>query len=46
MAIYLENFYYTQNLQKLAHNKDIKPRSYILSDKICLNKKYIKTKQR
>ena len=40
-----ENLYYTQKLQKQANNKDVKPRSYAPSDKVWLNRKYIKTKQ-
>ena len=28
-----------------AHNKGVKPSSYALSDKVCLNSKYIKTKR-
>ena len=40
-----ENFHYTQELEKRDYTKGIKPRNYILSDKIWLNSKYIKTKQ-
>ena len=39
-----ENLYYVLNLQKQAHNKRVKPRSYISNDKVWLNSKYIKTK--
>lgn len=44
MIIYQENLYHTQKLQKRAYNKYVKPRSYVASNKICLNTKYIKTK--
>ena len=40
-----KNLYHTQELQKRAHNKGVKPSSYALSDKVWLNSKYIKTKQ-
>ena len=40
-----ENLYHAQKLQKQAHNKRVKPRSYALSKKIWLNSKYIKTKR-
>ena len=45
MIVCRKNFYYTQKLQKWAYDKGVKPRSYIPSDKIWLNSKYIKTKQ-
>lgn len=45
MFIYCENLYHGQELQKKSQNKYIKPRSYVLGDKVCLNNKYIKTKQ-
>ena len=45
MTICWENFHHAQELQKQAHNKDVKPRSYVPSDKVWLNSKYIKTKQ-
>ena len=32
-------------MQKRAHNKEIKPRSYALGKKVWLNSKYIKTKR-
>ena len=44
MLICCEILYYVQKLQKQAHNKGTKPKSYIFGDKICLNSKYIKTK--
>ena len=40
-----KNLYHAQELQKQAHNKSVKPRSYASSDKVWLNSKYIKTKQ-
>ena len=40
-----ENLYYAQELQKRAHTKGVKPRSYAPSDKVWLNSKYIKTKR-
>ena len=40
-----ENLHHAQELQKRAHNKGVKPRSYAPSDKVWLNSKYIKTKQ-
>ncbi len=40
-----ENFHHTQELQKWAHNKVVKPKSYTSSDKVWLNSKYIITKQ-
>ena len=45
MAVCRDNLQHTQDLQKRAHNKDTKPRSYALGDKVWLNSKYIKTKQ-
>ena len=45
MIVCRENLYYTQELEKQAHNKGIKPRSYTSNDKVWLNSKYIKTKQ-
>ena len=45
MTICRENLYHAQELQKQAHNKSVKPKSYASSDKVWLNSKYIKTKQ-
>ena len=45
MIICRENLYNAQEIQKQANDKGVKPRSYILSDKVYLNSKYIKTKQ-
>ena len=44
MTICQENLYHTQELQKQAHDKSVKPRSYGPGDNIWLNSKYIKTK--
>ena len=46
MSIYRKNLFHTQKLQKLTHNKSVKPQSYAFSDKVWLNNKYIKTKQK
>ena len=40
-----ENLHHTQELQKRAHNKGVKPRTYVSSDQVWLNSKYIKTKR-
>ena len=45
MIVCQENLYYAQELQKRAHNKGVKSRSYAFGDKIWLNSKYIKTKR-
>ena len=34
MTIYQKNLYHAQKLQKQAHNKGVKPRSYAPDDKI------------
>lgn len=34
MIDYRKNFYYAQKLQKLGHNKNVKPKSYIFSNKV------------
>ena len=39
-----KNLQQAQNLQKRAHDKSTKPKSYVLGDKVWLNSKYIKTK--
>ena len=44
LIVFRENLHHTQELQKQAHNKGVKPRSYAPSDKVWLNSKYIKTK--
>ena len=40
-----KNLYHAQELQKQAHDKGVKLKSYAPEDKIWLNSKYIKTKQ-
>ena len=45
MTVCRENFYHSQELQKQGHNKDTKPRSYVLGNKVWLNNKHLKTKQ-
>ena len=40
-----KNPHHAQKLQKQAHDKSVKPRSYASNNKIWLNNKYIKTKQ-
>lgn len=34
MTVYRENIYYAQELLKQAHDKAVKPRSYVPSDKV------------
>ena len=45
MTVCRKTLHHAQELQKQAHDKGVKPRSYTLSDKVWLNSKYIKTKQ-
>ena len=45
MTICQEHFHHTQELQKQAHDKVVKPRRYAPDDKVWLNSKYIKTKR-
>ena len=45
IAAYRENLQHAQELQKQAHNKGTKPRSYASNKKVWLNSKYIKTKR-
>ena len=45
MVICRENLYHAQELQKRAHDKGVKPRSYAPGEKVWLNSKYIKTKR-
>ena len=44
MTVCHENLHHAQELQKQAHDKGVKPRSYAFSNKVWLNSKYIKTK--
>ncbi len=41
-----QNFLYVQKLQKKAHDKGVKSGSYAPSEKVWLNRKYIKTKRK
>ena len=45
MIVCRENLHHAQELQKRAHNKGVKPRSYAPGKKVWLNSKYIKTKR-
>ena len=45
MIVYRKNLYHAQELQKQAHDKGLKPRSYAPGRKVWLNSKYIKTKR-
>ena len=45
MIVYQENLHHAQELQKQAHNKGVKPRSYAPNEKVWLNSKYIKIKR-
>ena len=45
MDICQQNLLHAQELQKRAHDKGVKPRSYAPGEKVWLNSKYIKTKQ-
>ena len=44
MSVCWDNLYHAQELQKQAHDQGVKPKSYASSNKVWLNKKYIKTK--
>ena len=43
--IYQQNLLHAQELKKRVHDKDVKPQSYALGEKVWLNSKYDKTKQ-
>ena len=45
MTICRENLHHAQELQNWVHDKSVMPWSYAPGNKICLNSKYIKTKQ-
>ena len=45
MVVCHENLYHAQELQKQAHDKGVKPRSYAPGKRIWLNSKYIQTKR-
>ena len=42
MTVCQENLHHAQKLQKRAHDKGVKPWSYISGNKVWLNNKYIK----
>ena len=44
MIVCQKNLNHTQELQKQAHDKGVKPRGYAPGEKVWLNSKYIKTK--
>ena len=46
MIVCQENLHHAQELQKRAHDKGVKPQSYVPGEKIWLNSKYIKTKRK
>ena len=45
MAVCQQNLHHAQELQKRAHDKGVKPRSYALGDKVWLSSKHLKTKR-
>ena len=45
MVVCQQNLHHAQKLQKRAHNKGVKPRSYAPSDKVWLSSKYLRTKR-
>ena len=45
MAICQQNLHHAQELQKQAHDKGIKPQSYVPGDKVWLSSKHLKIKQ-
>ena len=45
MTVCQQNLYYAQELQKQAHNKFVKPRSYASGDKVWLSSNHLKTKR-
>ena len=45
MTVCRENLHHAWELQKRAHDKSVKPKSYAAGNKVWLNSKYIKTKQ-
>ena len=46
MTIGGENLHHAQELQNRANNKGVKPKNYAPGDKVWLNNKYLKTKQK
>ncbi len=45
MEVCCQNFLHAQELQKRAHDKGVKSRSYAPDEKVWLNSKYMKTKR-
>ena len=45
IAVCQQNLHHAQELQKLAHNKGVKPQSYALGDKLWLSSKHLQTKR-
>ena len=45
MAVCQQNLHHAQELQKRAHDKGVKPRSYAPGDKVWLSSKYLRTKR-
>ena len=45
MIVCQKNLQHAQELQKQAHEKGVKPQSYVSGEKILLNSKYIKIKR-
>ena len=45
MTVCRQNLYHAQELQKQAHDKNVKLKSYATGDKVWLNSKYLKIKQ-
>ena len=45
MIVCQQNLHHAQELQKRAHNKGVKPRSYAPGEKVWLSSKYLKTKR-
>ena len=45
MTMCQQNLHHVLELQKRAHDKDVKLQSYVLGNKIWLNSKHFKTKQ-
>ena len=45
MAVCQQNLHHAQKLQKQAYNKEVKPQSYALGNKVWLSSKHLKTKR-
>ena len=45
MAVCQQNLHHAQELQKRAHDKGVKPRSYAPGDKVWLSSKHLRTKR-